>query len=214
MKSASRSSSSREPFFSTLRLAKRESGMYGSYAITRIAKPRARWDTSPPIRPSPMMPSVFAYSSLPSNCLRPHRPLLMKRSAQGMLRLLASRWPMVISAAETTLLSGVLQTMTPFSVAQGTEMLSRPDPARPTILSFTAASRSSLSMRVSLRTMMPSYSGMIARSSSRGRRYLISTWQAADKMPIACSSSSSATSTLASLRSPKTSSVCVGPRSA
>ena len=60
-----------------------------------------------------------------------------------------------------------MHTMTPRSVAAGMSTLSRPTPARPTIFRLGAASRTSRSTVVALRTNSASASATAARSSGR-----------------------------------------------
>src|SRR5699024_570872 len=62
---------------------------------------------------------------------------------------------------------GALTTMTPRAVAAGTSTLSRPTPARPTILRLLAASRTSSSTVVAERTRRASASPTAPKSSSR-----------------------------------------------
>ena len=85
----------------------------GSYATSCIPKASARWATSLPMRPRPMMPSVLSASSTPSHLERSHRPAMSAAWAWGMLRAWASSSAMVCSAAERMLDCGALTTITP-----------------------------------------------------------------------------------------------------
>ena len=102
------------------------------------------------------MPRVFSDNSVPVNFERSHLPAFMEAVAAAVLRAAASMRHMVCSAAETTLDSGALHTMTPRSVAASRSMLSTPTPARPMTFSFSPASMTSRVTVVALRTIRPS----------------------------------------------------------
>ena len=93
-----------------------------------MPKPRARCATSWPIRPKPMMPSVFSCSSTPLNFARSHAPPISDACACGTLRASASSSAIVCSAAVITLDCGALATSTPRRVAASTSTLSTPTP--------------------------------------------------------------------------------------
>ncbi len=130
-KSARATSSSRLTASTPISRA-RSSEMYGSYAMTRIAKPAARSATNLPIRPRPTIPRVFSASSTPSHLLRSHRPATNAACACGTLRAIDNNKAIVCSAAEMMLEVGAFTTMTPRFVAASTSTLSSPTPARPT----------------------------------------------------------------------------------
>ena len=65
----------------------------GSCTITFIPRPRARDETSWPIRPKPTMPSVLSANSTPPNRERSHRPAVSAAWAWGMFRATASSRP-------------------------------------------------------------------------------------------------------------------------
>ena len=104
----------------------------------------------------PTKPSVLPSSSTPRNLARSHLPDRMDASPRAMLRAKDSISPKACSAAETLLASGALTTRMPRRVASSRSMLSTPTPARPTTRNREAASMSSLSTRVPLRTTSPS----------------------------------------------------------
>ena len=130
-----------------------------------MPKPRARWATSWPMRPKPMMPSVFSYSSTPLYLERSQRPSTSEACAWGTLRASAVSSAMVCSAAVITLDWGALATTMPRRVAASTSTLSTPTPARPTALRLSALSIRSAVSLVAERMRMPSNSPM-RRSSS------------------------------------------------
>ncbi len=68
--------------------------------MTFMPKAMARRATSPPMRPMPTMPSVFPFSSVPSNDLRSHLPATIEACACGILRASASSSEKVSSAVE------------------------------------------------------------------------------------------------------------------
>ena len=139
-----------------------------SNAIARLATPE-------PMRPMPMMPSVFPRSSTPTYFLRFHSPFCIVSFAIGMLRASASIIAIVCSVAAIVLPPGELMTMMPFAVAAGMSMLSTPTPARPIILRFFARSMTSAVTFDAERTMSASYAGMMSRSSSAESLSLTST---------------------------------------
>ena len=93
-----------------------------------MPKPRARWATSWPIRPKPMIPSVFSCSSTPLNFARSHAPPISEACAWGTLRARANSSAIVCSAAVITFDCGAFATTTPRRVAASTSTLSTPTP--------------------------------------------------------------------------------------
>src|SRR6266581_67940 len=117
----------------------------------------ARRATSPPIRPSPINPSVLPRTSVPLEDFS-QRPSRNAASTFGTCRASASISANVCSATLTAFPPGVLITNTPRLVASGRSILSTPTPARPTARSFGALSRRSGVTRVALRTISASAS--------------------------------------------------------
>ena len=72
-----------------------------------------------------------------------HFPALTDVVACGIRRLMAQIIDIVCSAVVTVLPPGVFMTTMPRRVAAGVSTLSRPEPARPTTFSFSAAAMSS-----------------------------------------------------------------------
>ena len=73
--------------------------------------------TSPPTRPTPMMPRTLPFSSTPVNLDLSHFPWCMDMWAAGMFLAMARIMPQVCSAAERMFAVGVFITRIPFSVA-------------------------------------------------------------------------------------------------
>src|SRR5215208_8390051 len=97
-----------------------------------------------------------------------HLPAFMEAVAWGMRRLIAQIIDIVCSAVVTVLPPGVFMTTMPRRVAAGVSTLSKPEPARPTTLSFSAAAMSSAVTFVPDRTMSPSASLISLNNSSFG----------------------------------------------
>ena len=131
-------------------------GMKGSYPSTFIRRPRARSATMRPTLPRPMTPRVLLHTSTPVNFCRFHLPLLTEATAWGMCRARASISEMVCSPVVTLLPPGVFITTMPFLLAASTSIFSTPTPARPMILSRSAASMTSAVTLVPLRRISPS----------------------------------------------------------
>ncbi len=115
-------------------------GRNGSYPTMVILKAFRRLATSPPTRPTPMMPRTLPFISTPVYLERFHSPLCIESWAKGMFLARVSSMAQVCSAAESMLADGVFMTSMPFSVAAGTSTLSTPTPARPMTRSFLPAS--------------------------------------------------------------------------
>src|SRR5690349_20455466 len=94
-----------------------------------MSKPRARSATRWPMRPKPMIPRVFPWSSTPVS-LRFHSPAFIEASASGTRRASESRRAKVCSVADIRLAVDALTTRMPSSVAAATSTLSTPMPAR------------------------------------------------------------------------------------
>ena len=97
-----------------------------------------------------------------------HFPAFMDVVACGIRRLMAQIIDIVCSAVVTVLPPGVFMTTMPRRVAAGVSTLSRPEPARPTTFSFSAAAISSAVTFVPDRTIKPSASLISLNSSSFG----------------------------------------------
>ena len=117
--------------------------------------------------PKPTMPTVLPKISTPWKDERFHSPSRRVASAAGIWRAVDSSSEMACSQAEWMLEVGALATMTPRSVAAAMSTLSRPTPARPTMVRFFAASRTSRSTVVAERTSRASASPTAASSSGR-----------------------------------------------
>ena len=126
----------------------------------------ARIATSPPMRPSPISPSVFPRTSAPDDDFS-QRPSRIAASNFGTWRTKASNSANVCSATLTELPPGVLMTRTPRLVASSRSMLSTPTPARPTTRKCGALSISSGVTFVALRTINAS-----ASANSPDQRFL------------------------------------------
>ena len=100
-------------------------------------------------------------------------------SAAGIWRAAASISATACSAAVWMLEVGALTTRTPRSVAAGTSTLSRPTPARATILSFLAAASTSASTVVADRTSSAS-----ASAHGGEQRRLVGTVHPPDLDPV------------------------------
>src|SRR5690606_11140419 len=177
--------------------------------MTFMPNEASRWATSTPIRPSPTMPTVFSYSSVPLYLLRFHSPPLSAAFAGAMLRAVAKSSPMASSAALVMLDVGALTTMTPAWVAALTSTLSSPTPARAMTFSLGAAAIASASTFVALRTRMASASAM---ADSRAGRSVPSTSRISNSGPRASTvagESCSAMSTTGLLTWDSSSGTCV-----
>ena len=137
---------------STLKSSARSTATTGSYAMTSISSPCARFATSDPTLPRPMTPSVLPRTSTPRNFARVQSPAWIEASACETQRATANSRAMVCSAAATMLPRGALTTRMPWRVAAATSMLSTPTPARPTTRRRLPASRIGAVTLVSLRT--------------------------------------------------------------
>src|SRR6478752_5870930 len=133
--------------------------------MIRISNGAARFTTSRPMLPRPMIPSVFPRSSLPRNFFFSHLPDLVERLACGIARAIPNISAMVCSATETALPPGVFITSTPAAVAAGRSTLSTPTPARPITFSFGAFARTSGVTLTALRTRRASQVGKCAAYS-------------------------------------------------
>lgn len=81
--------------------------------------------------------------------------------------------PIVCSVAAIVFPPGEFITIIPCAVAALMSILSVPTPARPTIFNFLARSITSFVTLEALRTIRPSKSGIISKSSSAGNLSLI-----------------------------------------
>ena len=115
-------------------------GRNGSYPTMVMLKAFILLATSPPTRPTPMMPRTLPLSSTPVYLDLFHSPLCMDSWANGMFLAMARSIAQECSAAERMFAEGVFITSMPFSVAWGTSMLSTPTPARPMTLRLAPAS--------------------------------------------------------------------------
>ena len=172
--------------------------MNGSEAINFMPNAVARSATAPPMRPSPTMPSVLPYNSVPMNGLRSQRPARIEATASGVWRASDNISAKVCSVAASVFAPGVLSTTMPASVAAGTSIASTPTPARATTVSFGPYASSARSTRVSERTIKPSASASAACSASAERPTVETTsMPASRKTPIPVSENGSATTTRA-----------------
>ncbi len=130
-----------------------------------MPKPRARSATSWPMRPKPMMPSVFSYSSTPLYFDRSQAPPMSEACAWGTLRASAVSSAIVCSAAVITFDWGALATTIPRRVAASTSTLSTPTPGAADRRRLSAFAITSAVSLVAERIRMPSNSPM-RRSSS------------------------------------------------
>ena len=103
------------------------------------------------MRPSPTTPTVLPKISVPENDDRFQVCSRSVASAAGICRDAASSSAIACSAALWMFDVGALTTSTPRSVAASTSTLSRPTPARATILSLGAAASTSASTVVAER---------------------------------------------------------------
>ena len=165
MKSARASSSSSVTLVTPSSTA-RSSVRNGSNATTFIFSPSARSATIEPMLPAPISPSVLPVTSTPMKRFFSHLPACVEASASGSWRASANISAMACSAVVIELPNGVFITTTPLALAAGMSTLSTPIPARPTTFRLVACSRISLVTLVELRMASPSYSPMIAFSSS------------------------------------------------
>ena len=149
--------------------------MKGSYPKIFIWKARALSATLEPILPNPMIPSVFSKSSTPMNSFGAHFLFFNAKLACGMFRERAIIKAIVCSAVVIILPSGAFMTMIPFLPAAAKSILSTPTPALPITLRLSAISIISATTLVALRTIKPSYSGMMAISSSLDNPVFTST---------------------------------------
>ncbi len=124
----------------------------GSYAITLIFRPRARFATIFPMFPRPTTPSVLPQSSRPWNFDFSHLPAFRLAVACGILRHREAINAIACSAVVTTFPSGVFITRMPRSLAALRSTLSIPIPARPITLRRSARAMTSAVTLVSLRT--------------------------------------------------------------
>ena len=109
---------------------------------------------------------IFDVSSTPMKSFFGHLPAWVPALASGIWRASANIIAIACSAVVMLLPKGVFITMTPFFDASGMSTLSTPMPARPTTLRFVAAARTSAVTFVAERIARPSYSPIIAISSS------------------------------------------------
>src|SRR6266545_2862029 len=157
-----------------------------------MPKAFSRCATSAPTRPTPTIPRVLPYSSVPWKRVRSQRPSRRAAWAWGMLRTWARISATVCSAAEITLDWGALTTITPSRVALATSTLSRPMPARPITFRSRPASSTSASTLVAERTTRASTPPTAASSSWRERCSRASTWWWARSSSTPASASGSA----------------------
>ena len=99
--------------------------------MTSMPRVLAQDATTCPMRPHPMMPSVFPLISTPMRAFLSHLPSLALMSAAGSLRARLQRSDTASCAVLTVLPPGVFITITPYLVASATLMLSTPTPALP-----------------------------------------------------------------------------------
>ena len=148
------------------------------------------------MRPRPMMPTVFSYSSMPVYFERFHWPSASAPWAAGMWRARLRMWPTVSSAAEMMFEVGALTTMTPAAVAALMSTLSRPTPARAMTFSSGAAAMASASTFVAERTRMAdAASADAASSAARSVPSTLRTSKSGPRASTVAGESSSAIST-------------------
>ena len=149
--------------------------MNGSCATIFIPSAAARAATARPMRPKPMIPSVFPCSSAPMKRLRSQFAAFTLLFACATLRASDTSKAIVCSAVVIVFPSGAFITTIPRVVAAGTSMLSTPTPARPTTRSFSALSIKLAVTFVSLRTTRPSQSASASFSASGARPVCFTT---------------------------------------
>src|SRR3954447_3823758 len=129
--------------------------------------PLARSATIEPMLPQPIRPRVLPASSTPTKRFFSHLPLCVDRSAWGISRASANSIAIACSAVVIEFPNGVFITTIPRALAAGTSIVSTPIPARPMTCSRgSPASIAPALTLVELRTARPSYSPMMALSSS------------------------------------------------
>ena len=112
------------------------------------------------------MVSVLLFTSVPRNSPFAHSPPTRRPCACGIERATANVIATVCSAAARTFPSGAFATMTPWSVAASMSMLSTPMPARPTMTSSLAASKTASFTSVPDRTISALASATASSSAS------------------------------------------------
>ena len=112
------------------------------------------------------MAKVLPLNSAPLSSLRSHFPSRIPDAPRTTARVPQSICVKVNSAVAMVLPPGVFITITPFSVAACTSMLSTPTPALPTALSFEATSNTSFEILVSLRTIIAETSRACSKTCS------------------------------------------------
>jgi len=143
--------------------------------MTFILRPCARSATMLPTRPMPMMPRVLLKISFPMNLFFSHFPFFMEAVAWGILRASDNIMEMACSPVVMVLPPGVFMTTIPRLLAARMSTLSRPTPARPMTLRFSALSMMAWVTLVALRITRPSYSLMTPLNSSGVRLVITST---------------------------------------
>lgn len=101
----------------TPRLSATSFGRKGSYPIMVMLKAFMRLATSPPTRPTPMIPRTLPLSSTPVYLDLFHSPLCMDSWAKGMFLARARSMAQECSAADRMFAEGVFMTRMPLSVA-------------------------------------------------------------------------------------------------
>ena len=92
-------------------------GRKGSYPTMVMLKGLSLLATSPPTRPTPMIPRTFPFSSTPVNLDLSHLPSCMDEWANGMFLARERIMAQVCSAADRMFAVGVFMMRIPFSVA-------------------------------------------------------------------------------------------------
>ena len=147
------------------------------------------------MRPSPITPSVFPVSCVPTNLFRSHFPAFIATSAVGICRASEVIKAIVCSAAETVFPPGVFITTMPLRVAAATSMLSTPTPARAMARNRPGCSRYSAETFGAERTMAASAPRRATLRSSPVKPGRLST-----SMPARVSSSIPADSSLSAIK--------------
>ena len=139
-----------------------------------MRNPEARRATARPMRPSPMMPSVFPHTSVPHSWSRFHfvqAPDRAMRSPSTRRRATAISSVHAKSAVVSSRTPGVFVTATFRSVHAGTSILSKPTATLATIRRFgPAASSSSRSIFSVSRQISASLPETRCKTSDRGGR--------------------------------------------
>ena len=101
----------------TPRLSATSLGRNGSYPMSVMLNAFMRLATSPPTRPTPMMPRILPLSSTPVYLDLFHSPLCIDSWAKGMFLARARSIAQECSAADRMFAEGVFITRIPLSVA-------------------------------------------------------------------------------------------------